>query len=92
MDELNLNDYCDEDEFTDLRKQKWYELNDQWKSVVKKYRFYNDYEKFFEEHGFLTFGDLFNVNEEDYIIAEKNWQGEVFVDGHLVHIIDFVEK
>jgi hypothetical protein len=91
MDELNLNDYCDEDEFNDLKKQKWYELKDEWKSVVK-HKFYNDYEQFFEWYFFVPFGDLFNVDEEDYIIAEKNWKGEVFVDGHLVHIIDFVEK
>lgn len=90
MDELNLNDYCDEDEFTDLRKQKWYELRDRLKLVVKC-RFHNDYEKFFE-HCDLTFGHLFDVDKEDYDKAEKNWQGEVFVDGHLVHIIDFVEK
>ena len=91
MDELNLKDYCDEDGFTDLRKQEWYELNDRLKSVVK-YRFNNDYEKFFEEYDFLTFYNLFNVDKEDYSKAEANWQGEVFVDGCLVHIIDFVEK
>jgi hypothetical protein len=91
MDDLNLNDYCDEDEFTDLRKQEWYELRDYWKTVAK-YRFHNDYEKFFEEYDSLTFYRLFDVDIEDYSKAERSWQGEIFVDGHLVHIIDFVEK
>lgn len=91
MDELNLKDYCDEDEFIDLNKQKWYELCDRLKSVVK-YRFKNDYEKFFEHYDFLTFGHLFDVDKEDYNNAEANWHGEIFVDGQLVHIIEFVEK
>ena len=91
MEELNLNDYCDEDEFTDLRKQEWYELCDRLK-LVAKYRYHNDYEEFFEHYDFLTFGHLFDVSKEDYDKAEKNWQGEVFVDGHLVHIFYFVEK
>lgn len=91
MEELKLSDYCDGDEFMDLRKQEWYELCDRLKLVVK-YRYHNDYEEFFEHYDFLTFGQLFDVDKKDYDKAEKNWQGEVFVDGLLVHIIDFVEK
>ena len=90
MDELSLNDYCDEDDFMDLNKQKWYELCDRLKSVAK-YRFNNDYEKFFDDYDNLRFADLFDLKEEDYNKAEANWQGEIFVDGQLVHIIDFVE-
>ena len=89
-DELNLKDYCDEDDFMDLNKQKWYELCDRLKSVVK-YRFNNNYEKFFEYYDFFTFDHLFDVDKEDYNKAEANWQGEIFVDGRLVHIIEFVE-
>lgn len=91
MDELNLNDYCDEDEFTDLRKQEWYELR-AWLASVVMHQYNGNYEKFFEEYDNLKFVDLFDLKEEDYSKAEKSWQGEIFVDGHLVYIIDFVEK
>ena len=65
MDELDLNDYCDEEEFIDLNKQEWYELRDSLKSEAI-YKYNRKYEKFFDDYDCLTFDFLFDLNEEDY--------------------------
>lgn len=90
MDELNLKDYCDEDEFIDLIKQEWYELSDTLKPIAI-YKYNRNYEKFFDDYDFLTFNQLFDLKDKDCVNALANWHGEVFVDGQLVHIIEFVE-